>query len=410
MAIATLWPAIEAALGEAAEAFGQRLIPMLRRLETPADAEAATRDITALFAAHPAANALLMQGLREASPNRPKSGALAAATAPKALERFTRVPVFFGTDRARADGASLSFGAERGPLSLGVAEVSIPDDHRMGEIERPRWWRLEFREDLDKHVVIASLSELSEAKFVERARERLASCAKKEALLFVHGYHVAFVDAVTRAAQLAYDLHFEGIAALYSWPSLATIPGYTIDENNVAWSQPRFGQFLALLREQIGADVVHIIAHSMGNRLLFELLKALPTVAPAPMAALGQVVFAAPDVDADTFKQAAALLKTKARQYTLYASSNDIALKASKTIHRYSRAGDSGLDMVVVAPIDTVDASAVDTSFVGHSYYGDNRSLLGDMFDLVRKGARPNERFGLVEKKRYGDAYWSFKG
>jgi esterase/lipase superfamily enzyme len=351
---------------------------------------------------------MLMQALRDASANRTKSIENQPALAKR--ERYTRMKVYYATDRARAAGSILAFGSGRGAgLSYGEAEVSIPDDHRMGAIERPHWWRLEFREDPERHVVLASMSSLAEDDFVGRARETLARSNKKQVLLFVHGYRVAFDDAVMRTAQLAYDIHFEGVAALYSWPSEATIPGYMVDATNVEWSRPRFVQFLTLLREHLGADEVHLVAHSMGNRLLLGLLGTMtqqPTAAPA---GLGQVVFAAPDVDAAIFKQAAATLRSKAKQFTLYASSDDVALKASKAIQKYPRAGDSGqsgADLVIVDPVHTIDATRVDTSLVGHSYYGENRSVLADLFELIRKGSPPQDRFGLVEQKRFGERYW----
>ena len=76
--------------------------------------------------------------------------------------------------------------------------------------------------------------------------------------------------------------------------------------------------------------------------------------------------------------------------------------------HKYPRVGESGLGLLVVDSIDTVDATAIDTSFVGHSYYGDNRSVLTDVFELIRRGSPPAERFGLVPKERYGGRYWLF--
>lgn len=39
----------------------------------------------------------------------------------------------------------------------------------------------------------------------------------------------------------------------------------------------------------------------------------------------GHVVFAAPDIDADVFKELSAAFRAKARRVTLYASSNDEA-------------------------------------------------------------------------------------
>jgi esterase/lipase superfamily enzyme len=212
-----------------------------------------------------------MQALREVSANRPKSTGDRPVFA--ARERYTQVTVSYATDRAPEAGKALSFGGQRGTdLSYGEAVVSVPDDHRMGNIERPRWWRLEFREDQAKHVVIVSMSLLAEDDFIGKARDKLARCTKKQVLLFVHGYRVAFDDAMMRTAQLAYDLQFEGLATLYSWPSEASVPDYMVDSANVEWSQPRFARFLTLLRERLGAEEVHVVAHSMGNRLLLGLL------------------------------------------------------------------------------------------------------------------------------------------
>jgi esterase/lipase superfamily enzyme len=126
-------------------------------------------------------------------------------------------------------------------------------------------------------------------------------------------------------------------------------------------------------------------------------------------ARLRQVVFAAPDIDAATFTDLAKAFHEKAERFTLYASSGDNAIKASRLIHKYSRAGESGLDLVVVGSVDTVDATAVDTSLLGHSYFGDNKSVLSDIFELIRRGSPPQERFGLMAKRKYGAPYWLFK-
>jgi hypothetical protein len=42
----------------------------------------------------------------------------------------------------------------------------------------------------------------------------------------------------------------------------------------------------------------------------------------------------------------------------------------------HPRAGESGENIVVLPNIDTIDVSAVDTSLMGHTYYGDNTTVL----------------------------------
>jgi esterase/lipase superfamily enzyme len=407
VAIANEWERLVALLGQGRGQVEYELTTLLRQLDAQVeDTTELVKEIIRLFVPFPAAHDLLLKAIASAAETT-KSGAKQAGFMKK--DRYTLVPVFYATDRKHVavEGTVISYGPERGELRYGVAEVSVPDDHRMGKIERPRWWKLQFRPDVEKHVVVQTVQEIAPSEFLARASSTLGSSSKKEVLLFVHGYNVGFEDAVVRTAQIAYDLHFEGLATLYSWPSEGAAPKYTIDETNVTWSRPRFVQFLTMIRDRLGAETVHILAHSMGSRLVAETIAEL---APAdPNAACPcQLVFAAPDIDAATFKDLAASFNKKAKRVTLYASSNDLALKASKLVHKYQRAGESGLDLLILNAIDTIDAAAVDTSFLGHSYYGDNRSVLADMFDLIRRGSPPQARFGLVAKDRYGARYWLF--
>lgn len=415
-AISTHWDDLAAALGPERGPIEPRLTTLLRALEaaTAATETAAVHAVLTLFAAHEGANAVLKKALQDASVQRRKfAGAL---TTLPGRTRYTRVDVLYATDRRLSPGTTLDFGVDRGTnLTYGEAEVAIPDDHRMGKLERPSIWRLEFREDPKKHVVTTAITTRTEAQFLERGREILVRHGTKQVLLFIHGFNVDFDDAVRRTAQFAYDLHFDGPAVLYSWPSEGKVHRYPADVGNTEWSGPRFIEFLRLLRLHLGADEVHIVAHSMGNRLLVGLLNAMseqPPALPTTAAALGQVVFAAPDVDTEVFKAMAANLKGQAKQFTLYANSGDLALKASKAIHKYPRAGDAGpmgADLLILPPIDTVDATAVDTSFMGHSLYGDNHTVLSDLIKVLREGIPPKQRNGLDELTRFGSTYWRFK-
>jgi esterase/lipase superfamily enzyme len=409
LAIGNEWEAIAASLGDQRSRIEYELITCLRQLDDPAqNHESVVKAILSLIKPFPDAYAILIKAIASAAPHLTKGTGMPAGYSKK--DRYTIVPVFYGTDRApdSAAGSAHSFGPARGELSYGVAEVSIPDDHRMGEIERPRWWKLQFRATPEKHVILQSIRELPPSEFLGRTRQVLDQGSNREVLLFVHGFNVAFNDAIIRTAQIAYDLHFEGLATLYSWPSEGSVPSYTVDEANVTWSRPRFAQFLTMLRSQLGVTTIHILAHSMGSRLVAETIASLDPAANAGAAHLRQLAFAAPDIDSATFKDLAALFEGKAERVTLYASSDDYALKTSKRIHRYARAGESGLDLVVTEGVDTIDATAVDTSLLGHSYYGDNRSVIADLFDLIRRGSPPNERFGLKPRERFGSRYWLF--
>ena len=405
-AIASAWEDIRLLLEEGAATFEGRLLLLLRKLEAAPDDQHAINQILALFGEYPQAQARLQQAVSDLQPSK---GIKAGATfIPH--DRYTVVPVLYGTDRAESGDREPNawYGSGRGELAYGVAEVSIPDDHKMGALEKPSLWKLQFREDPDKHVVVQRLEPLAAGGFVARGRTGLGAAGKKEVLIFVHGYNVGFADALRRTAQIAYDLHFDGLPVLYSWPSEGTTPSYTVDETNVMWARPHFRTFIDLVRTEFNADCVHMLAHSMGSRLVTETLAAGPQAGPG-QAHLRQLVFAAPDIDAATFKDLATAFQAGAERCTLYASSRDKALVASRLIHKYPRAGESGLGLVVMKSVATIDASALDTSLLGHSYYGDNRSVLTDLFDLIRRGTLPGDRFGLVPREQSGLRYWLFR-
>jgi esterase/lipase superfamily enzyme len=408
--IAAEWDRIAAALGLALAEFEAELLPLLRTLEERPEERVTIEAIVALFDRHAAARAILRERLARLQVTKGATRGLRLERG-GAPVRYTRVPVLFGTSRAptgSADPAS-RFGTGRADNSFGVVEVSIPDDHRMGALEKPRWFRLQFRADPERHVVVLGVEPLDRAAFTARCRTELARLPRKDVLLFVHGYNVTFEDAARRAAQVAYDLQFDGVPALYSWPSEGSAAKYLVDANNVTWAEPHFRDFLSLLREDTGADAVHVIAHSMGTRLLADALEKTTPPAAAAAGRLRQVVFAAPDIDADTFRNLSAAFPGKAERVTLYASSGDRALAASMQIQKYPRAGQSGQDLVIVPSVDTVDASTVETGLLGHSYFGDAGTLLSDLFYVIRNGTPPGERSRLREQRRYGNPYWEFK-
>jgi esterase/lipase superfamily enzyme len=326
------------------------------------------------------------------------------------------VPVFFATDRKHSETTSVSsfYGGKRNPtsqLEYGIAKVSIPENHRVGEIERPRWWKIELWEDPGKHIVLMDIDTFNHDVFVNVLSGFISNSKSSDLLLFIHGYNTSFEDAAIRTAQIAYDLQFPGQAILYSWPSEAKLEGYTADENNIDWTLPHFEEFLNLLLTNVGAEMVNTIAHSMGNRIMVRALDRLNySTLPEHTAKLRNVIFAAPDIDAATFKQFVKQFKQKADRLTLYASSNDKALKASMSVHGgYPRAGIAGADITIVDGLDTIDASDVDTSFMGHSYFGDNRSIISDIFYLIKHGFSPSDRSGLQSRTIQNLGYWFFQ-
>jgi esterase/lipase superfamily enzyme len=249
----------------------------------------------------------------------------------------------------------------------------------------------------------------SSDEFYGGLRTCIAKSDRKEAFVFIHGYNVGFETAVRRTAQIAYDLKFKGAAIAYSWPSEEGLFSYTVDETNVAWTVPHLKQFLQDIAQRSDATSVHLVAHSMGNRALTSALREMAMEQKGNCPKFHEVVLTAPDVDADVFRRdiAPAIIHT-ADRVTLYASSNDKALIASRKVHGYLRAGESGDAMIVVPGIDTVDVSDVDTSLIGHSYYGSSTTVLADLFELMQGSKPPDQRKWLQSMRLGTQKYWKF--
>jgi len=311
------------------------------------------------------------------------------------------VRVFYGTDR-RATGSAKpeeAFGQSRGDLVLGSCEVSVPRDHRMGELDLA-WGR--WKPSPRTHVFVLSFKVQGEDEF---AAELNQAARDRAAFIFIHGYNVTFHDAIRRTAQMAYDLGFEGAPVAYSWPSKGEMDDYNEDERRVRNTIANLETFLTLVCKRSGARVVHVLAPSMGNRAP---VAALDLISETRAAEFGAAIFAAPDVAADEFEQVFPNLRPVAERSTLYASSKDLALGVSKGIHGGPRAGDSGDGMVVLPGLESVDVSGVDTSFLGHSYYGENKSVLADLKILLRERKGAAQRPNLAARAKAGRTYWKF--
>jgi len=276
-------------------------------------------------------------------------------------------------------------------MEYGRTTVSIPLHHRIGLVERPKWYRLEFSETPKKHVVILELEKMESDPFFSEVDDAAAGKVRNEALLFIHGFNVPFDDAIRRTAQIAFDLDFAGVPLVYSWPSQGSLKAYTIDEANAEWSIPHLSRFLLDLQESTEIEKIHVIAHSMGTRVLsYALANATDEGFDLD---LHNVILAAPDIDVDVFKeQILPKITDSADKMTMYASSDDTALKVSQGIHGSARLGLSGDSISVLDGMDTVNASGIDTSMIGHGYYGSQKVVVKDIFNLIIHGLEPIKR------------------
>jgi esterase/lipase superfamily enzyme len=331
---------------------------------------------------------------------------------------FASVRVFYGTNRAASGDVKPGayYGKARGDLQYGYLDVTIPRVHQEAQLEtQPRWVEYTFAADeaamRAQYVLLDKVVPLEKAEFVRALHQQISASPFKDVFIFVHGYNNTFEDAARRTAQMAYDLDFDGTPMMYSWPSQGSTTAYAIDEAAVGISGRRMADFLETVVAQSGAQRIHLIAHSMGNRALIEALQTyLAKRAPGDRQGIfGQIVFTAPDVDRDYFSDAIASLTGTAERVTLYASDNDYALRSSQFFHGAPRAGTAGDVIVKLAGLDSIDMSSVPADSLGHSYFAANAGAIYDIFRLLWRGDPPPQRCGMSNRKTGGTlAVWWF--
>jgi alpha/beta hydrolase family protein DUF900 len=208
-------------------------------------------------------------------------------------------------------------------------------------------------------------------------------------LVYVHGYNNDFFDPFLLGATWLATIAKGAPVIVYSWPSNHATLKYLDDETNNTWAQGHFRDFLIGLLTTPGAPhTVNILAHSMGNRLAVFALDYLARSGTPTSGVIGQVVFAAPDVDSATFFEAVPRLAGVARGLTLYGSNHDEALRASRQLHGHCRAGIVGCDFAVpaVANFNAIDASIFHCDFLDHGYWNASSTMRADIAAVLEQG------------------------
>jgi esterase/lipase superfamily enzyme len=328
------------------------------------------------------------------------------------------VPLWFGTNREPVDRGDVGRGftgrrSSDRSVWHGRCIVNVPQGHALGSTGTggPKGWWQRWWHGTDDRLNLLSVEGLGEPDFWQAVRAALGEPddRKPEALLFLHGYRVTFEKAALRAAQLAYDLKIRD-TAFFSWPSAGAFAQYIVDEGSAKNATEPLAEFISTLDASAHAagKALHVIAHSMGNRVLLAALQWLVLKGRAPQA-IDKIVCAAPDEDAADFVAAMATLRAVGKRRTLYASSKDKPVWLSEVVHGYPRAG--CIPPVTLADgLDTVDASDLEATFLGHSDFATERPLLQDLFSLIKASLEPQERLGLERALTdAGAAYWRIK-
>lgn len=222
-------------------------------------------------------------------------------------------------------------------------------------------------------------------------------------VIVVHGYNTSWTWAAREAAQLALDLEAGGapvVPVLFSWPSGGLVR-YVSDENAAYRSVARFESFLGALVQAVPDAEIHLVAHSMGARVVAAAVHEMWGGPNPPDRQLGEIVLASADIDTLEFRERYLdSLLAAGRRTTLYVSQRDRALFASQTLHGgYSRLGLEGL-AEPPPEVEIIDTSRLDRGYTRHSTFRQSETALADLA-CVLAGMSPADRALVGEGRRW---------
>lgn len=286
-------------------------------------------------------------------------------------------------------------------LSYGVVAVSVPHP----DMPIIHGSKLTHFADSGGHLLVGTpVVAPQQTGFFAQLRAETAASSSHTILLFVHGFNQTFEQAVRAAAQLRAGLKVDAPAIVYDWPSRGKLRDYGHDEDIIRDSGPFFFSFVQQLANELPNSNIELVAHSMGNRLVADLIEGGPEGSGTKVR-LDHVVMAAPDVDTSGFFLRLRYIQKTAGRISIYASSSDQALLASLTEHDDPRLGYFIQMPTNIYGIDTIDATDVDTSILGHGYFNDDRCVLSDIRGTLANKS-PTQRGLRLHRIDANDFWW----
>ena len=353
----------------------------------------------------------------------------AGSRAPKPA--YSSVALTFATNRQREDdvvkgGRRLaSFGPRSGgEMHYGSSRITVPNEPATSGTLSRALALLRTAEDPSREPTVADRKEQAREKVIEAWRAASANAAefKGHALVFIHGFNNSFDDALMRAAQIAQGLKFDGPVIVYSWPSRGVVRDprdYNYDKDEATRAIDLVRSFLEMVAAESGASKINVVAHSMGNFVLLNVLREVAKIRAAgghtTDLKLHEVVLAAPDIDRAQFEALIENIIELANGFTLYASGSDRALQLSQSLAGgRQRIGDlsSGVPTIVKG-VDTIDISQAGDDLFGinHATFANHPHLLRDMALLFGEGKRPPHKRGQIfeEAGEANHRWWRYR-
>ncbi len=255
------------------------------------------------------------------------------------------------------------------------------------------------------------------ASYADRINTILADKPNKNITIYLHGANVDFKKSSCTAAEFHHFMGRHGIMISFDWPSTQSPITYGIDVKHAAMSVEPLTRFLEYLAANTNADRINLIGYSAGAQVLSPALYNLrekygdlDADEAKEKLRIGEIYFAAPDVELRTFVlKHAPRFHDLAVNTTLTINLNDRVLALSQVSHLgKSRAGRPDLkelspeelelviELVDLPTFSVIDMSTSDppteANLKGHGYWYKSPWVSTDIIIQLIFHATPSQR------------------
>ena len=200
---------------------------------------------------------------------------------------------------------------------------------------------------------------------------------------YIHGYNVSFEQSCRDAALLQKRVGLEGRLLLFSWPSDGKAASYLRDVGDIEWSVLPLRDLLLTLADRFGSQNIDLIGHSLGAKGVVDAVSAFGEVRGGA-GKLGRLILIAPDLDSDIFIRDFAKVGELVSAVTVYVSTQDRALRASRQVRSEPRLGEGGMGLSELDGIDVVEVSQRRWTWgSGHLYHLRDEIVAEDLREVL---------------------------
>lgn len=272
-----------------------------------------------------------------------------------------------------------------------------------------------------------TLTRIAESEQQLRAliSRHLERTPRKDVFIYVHGFNNTFEYAACVMGQIWHFLGRTGVPIIYTWPAGSpegALGGYTHDRESGEFTGYHIKQFLRTVASCPDVRKIHLIAHSRGTDVVMTALRELNienrSAGKNTRSALklGNMVMAAPDLDAEVTTQRTAaerLLQIQDR-LTVYVSSTDRAIGIADLLFgskqrigqiRFQDLTPEQRKAIESLPQVNFVEARVRAGLIGHDYFFSSPAVSSDLVLILRDNRAPGAENGRPLIKRQNN-YW----